>query len=436
MKLTPGQIVVALYCAIFLVAPLIWNISFGSASWSHYSFLNPGSFAIFLALTLLLIVASPIMSKQIFSVNVSGRLNFLGRASTFIENNLLKISIPLSLTLLLASWHLEDNFRYLERGVSSQLGYAVVVLALKSVIYLFILFAATTFLRNQSSIRLDQRLAIVALTGSLMFSINGIADIISASIYAMFAIFPKTTLGALFSKEDSPLISLNRLKNLAALAILLTILYFAVILGEGIKTGHGIGFIPGLVDSNLKFFIERIFDRLSPHSYSLMNFYNGFGYFELEKYKQTTSILSDALAYRWHVLTGADPTFRPEIQSVSRLNFEILSFKESPREGTSPGVFASFCFLQSLPVALVCSLVYLRAVVGLINQVFSIPNYRLSIIGGGVLLHELQFLFQSPLDFFLIFDNSTVALGFLILLALITQTTENQVRCRESSVSK
>ena len=137
-----------------------------------------------------------------------------------------------------------------------------------------------------------------------MFSINGIADIISASIYAMFAIFPKTTLGALFSKEDSPLISLNRLKNLAALAILLTILYFAVILGEGIKTGNGIGIIPGLVDSNLKFFIERIFDRLSPHIYTMMNFYNGFGYFELEKYKQTTSILSDALAYRWHVLTG------------------------------------------------------------------------------------------------------------------------------------
>ena len=98
-----------------------------------------------------------------------------------------------------------------------------------------------------------------------------------------------------------------------------------MVLGEGVKTGHGIGFIPGLVEHNVNFFVERILDRLSPHTYSLMNFYNGFGYFELEKYKQTTGILSDALAYRWQVLTGADPTFRPEIQSVSKLNFEILS---------------------------------------------------------------------------------------------------------------
>ena len=81
MKLTPGQIVVALYCAIFLVAPLIWNISFGSASWSHYSFLNPGSFAIFLALTLLLIVASPIMSMKVGWISYTGIRNWNLEAS-------------------------------------------------------------------------------------------------------------------------------------------------------------------------------------------------------------------------------------------------------------------------------------------------------------------------------------------------------------------
>ena len=89
-----------------------------------------------------------------------------------------------------------------------------------------------------------------------------------------------------------------------------------------------------------------------------MNFYNGLGYFELEKYKQTTSILSDALAYRWHVLTGADPTFRPEIQSVSRLNFEILSLRKVQERERHPRIrefllltkpASGTCLLPSLP---------------------------------------------------------------------------------------
>jgi hypothetical protein len=119
------------------------------------------------------------------------------------------------------------------------------------------------------------------------------------------------------------------------------------------------------------------------------------------------------LAFRIDYVLGSPfGIARPVTSSISQLNYLRLShLARSEREGSSPGVIASFRYVAPPPFdALLCA-VYL-AIVGLWVTRIS-TDLRYSLVGLVLLAETMRGLFQSPLDLIIVLDEGT----FYLLLA-------------------
>ena len=177
--------------------------------------------------------------------------------------------------------------------------------------------------------------------------------------------------------------------------------------------------IEGAIETSITLFSIQIVDRLSSHFYSLNFFLSGFAYLSLQSHLEPILFIFDGFNFRWGEIFNSETNWRPYIQSLSRLNFELLSVKQSVNEGTSAGVHASFCYLMPLPLALFVSVIYLRLISIALSNFFGVLNSRLTILGILIMLHEVLFLFQSPPDFFIIFDNLTITASLFIIFVIV-----------------
>jgi hypothetical protein len=96
----------------------------------------------------------------------------------------------------------------------------------------------------------------------------------------------------------------------------------------------------------------------------------------------------------------------------------LVSSAASNRAGTSPGLLASFNYVAVFPLNIIFATLYLCWVCRLIDKLGWRRDEKLS--GGGLLLLLLFLagLFQSPLDFLMVFDDSVVYLLLLVGLSL------------------
>jgi hypothetical protein len=130
-----------------------------------------------------------------------------------------------------------------------------------------------------------------------------------------------------------------------------------------------------------------------------------------------------SFVFRLDYLTGRIVDVpRPAYGSLSRLNYALLSDERqiSARQGTSPGLLASFVYIFPFPLsALFCAL-YLRWVSRATNRLLGQHRHeRLSFPAMLLLLFNMLVFFQAPFDLLPIFDNATMYAAILLGVAYV-----------------
>ena len=413
-----GQRIVLAYLTLFLVAPAVSHLLVGPAAWNQYHYFP-------LDLLGLAVIGVIVAVQFLPSWNLVGKLSLHHRPALLLAvrplftRHVWVVNLAFAAILLLAAQTVPTDLRYLSAGITSTGKAAMVMLAAKAIVAVLILRTIVAFVADNHRIALRDHVSTIAMVIAFCTAVGGQSDLLSASLFGAFVVFPKFTARMLYISSDQPNYGVWRLIEILCPVLLALQLYIVLYFGEGIKSGLGLSPVEGALQPDIGFFITRIMDRLSSHYYSLAYFLNGFAYLTLADYLTPLVHVMDSFTYRWHAVIGAEANWRPDIQSLSRFNFTSLSLKESAVEGTSAGVYSSFSYIMPFPLAFVVSVIYLRGVSSLLSSFFSVTNSRLTLAGTIIFLHEVLFFFQSPVDFLLILDNSAITFAFFIFIVMV-----------------
>lgn len=127
-----------------------------------------------------------------------------------------------------------------------------------------------------------------------------------------------------------------------------------------------------------------------------------------------------------HVFGGIFDVKKPEITSISQLNYQLLA--EHPndvRQGSSPGLLGSFNYAFKFPFNLIFCVLYLLFLSRVVETLLYQKNGDVLSMPGVLLLFVyLQAFFQSPFDFLLIIDNCVI---YILLILGIYMKKNNMV---------
>jgi hypothetical protein len=191
------------------------------------------------------------------------------------------------------------------------------------------------------------------IKGILLFAtislFNGIGAVFTSILFALFLIAPKYALELLFTNPANEKRILKYIKLLFLLTfILLILITFFLRLGEYAKTG-----VKHKVTDNLlyaKYFnFDYLLSRHSTHLYALA------GSIEDGANIKNLNIIINTFVYRLKLLTGTHhKTNKEEIDSLNKVSLHqfTLHKQTNPREGTSPGLLASFTMTLPFPFAI------------------------------------------------------------------------------------
>ncbi len=422
MRITSGQIVVGLYAVLFILLPTFSHMVIGQAPWSIYFHTSLSPWQLATVVVISLCALSPLMQVRL----PRWRKRPVLRQARWIERALIRRILPLSALIFVLVLGLYDasfaNFRYAKGGLSAGGINLIIVVALKSCATILLLWLVMLYLRQGTKMYFSQRLATGLLASLLVFTVNGTADMLRASFTVLFALWPGMFTALAFRQRSMPLLSWKSILPVFAPIAVLILIILALTIGEGIKEGGSFSIDPNGFRLSVSWFFFRIMDGISSHYYAFVQFFGPDVHEHLALYDSPMSYPISAIDYRFNKLFGVPWTERPEIQSLSRLNFVVNSWRISSNEGTSPGVFGSFAYIFPLPIAMVMALIYLRLIVHLINRFFDHEGWTLSLFGGFFVFLNLAFFFESPLDFVNIFDNIVVAVFLFIGLSFLPQT--------------
>ena len=418
--MTSGQFVSFFYVTLYILVPMVSHVLFEQTEWSIYYYTRPNPWVLALLVGFGLLTASPIWRIKVLHARRPNR--GLRRLDAFFYKHILKIAIFIALTVgVLYSVSLA-SFRYDDTGISSVGWQLVLVILLKSVASIALMWLLVIFKSQNLNIRFTDRISVWLMTLVLLYTVDGTGSFLSAILFLIFAVTPKFFINIVFTKTNTPLLSAKAIWNLFFLpSLFITMIFLSLIIGEGIKADK-FSFDVGVVIFSIKWLAIRLVDGISSHYYALAQFFDPQTYRILEQYDYPLSYYLNAIEFRMSVLLGGD-VVRPEVQSLSRLNFLVNSFKTSANEGTSPGVLASFLYILPLPLGLFVAFIYLRWVISLIDRFFDLPGFKLSIFGSIFVLQQFLFLYQSPLDLLLIVDNIPILFMFFWLFARMRTDT-------------
>tara|TARA_B110000263_G_C14965813_1_gene354750 strand:+ start:185 stop:589 length:405 start_codon:yes stop_codon:yes gene_type:complete len=127
-------------------------------------------------------------------------------------------------------------------------------------------------------------------------------------------------------------------------------------------------------------------------------------------------------------LTGSHLNIaKSEIASVNQLNYWLIkgeySFKY--REGSSPGVLGTFNLLAGPFYGFFLSLFYLSFWKRIFSILFDSFEFQLSLLGSVIVALLFLAVFQSPIDYLLIFDNSFIDLMLIFMLSFYALNLKN-----------
>lgn len=427
--MSPGQMVSLFYVTLYLLVPMISNLLFGQAYWSIYHYNSPPFWAIGLLFGLWLFCASPMMHYRFpQSTRPSRQIYLIGQ---ILRRHLLKITIVLALGILALYSPQSADFRYADAGLSAGGLTLIVVLVLKSMATIGLMWLLVIYVRQGMWLNRSDRIAVWILAGLMFYTIAGTADFLTAIFFLIFAVMPRTFANLVFMETGRSLVSTKAILHLLSPFLALGLFFVALMVGDSIKSTGSIGLETRFIEFSVSFFFIRVVDGIGSHYYAFMQFFDPRVYQLLQHYDYPMLYPLAAVEYRMGQLFGLSDMIRPEIQSLSRLNFLVNSYKISATEGTSPGLFASFFFVLPIALAVPAALLYLRWVISVVDRFFDLPGYKLSLFGAFFILLQLLFFYQSPPDFLILFDNAVISVAAMWLFARINQ--DAQARAAQSA---
>ena len=235
----------------------------------------------------------------------------------------------------------------------------------------------------------------------------------------MITLLPKILSLLLTYKKTDYEFGYRNIAKLSIFAFSPILFVFTLLIGESLKgdTGYLLSFDELLLERELEtlgFFIIFIVDFLSTHLYSLLNYIE-----HGVEYHSNVLIINEIynnFLFRLNVLLGEPfSMIKPEIASVNRLNYLELSLSPfSIHEGTSPGYLASLVIAFGKYIGFIIVILYSFFLVKTLAVVLHSEFYKINLAGAFIVCQSLLWLFASPLDFLVIFDNTTVLLIFYL----------------------
>jgi len=319
-----------------------------------------------------------------------------------------------------------SQWRYSADGLSTSLDLMTLLFVLVPVLLTLILFSVLFF--NHDLALGSTRRIYFTLAVCLALTASGIGPMITALLGLVAAMAPLTFRRLLFKAPR--LKEVSRTSKMWFKLIMLSPLFgglglLAYFVGEAIKTGSSVGDVASSVGAGeINLFLHYLLGRISVHWYSLGAALHQV--LELGIVEPTRNLLAPVANAGFRIsalLGGWLDIARPLDGSMSRINYAIVTINPiNDREGTSPGLLASFVLAFPVwfgPFALSVYLwFYDKVQSGLRRRFAGTPT----LFGEALLLYFTSMFFSSPVDFLLLFDPTLLYIFALCYLGLSSKT--------------
>src|SRR5581483_1373846 len=271
----------------------------------------------------------------------------------------------------------------------------------------------------------------VVMAVALILQSNGLGTIFFGANALFHAVFPRICRGLLFASAGG-----RRMRPWVPMLAFFAggvLLFSSWYVSQVIKMAPGAsleGFfdastlertIPSEYDQPVHLaFAYQLFDRLSVYYYSWT--FAAAAPPEIRSYRGREALLAPlrTLAFRADTLAGHRLGIeRPEIQSVSRLNYVLLTADPiQMRTGASPGVLAAFAYVLPFPLDAIACGIFLGWCCRLLDDLYpDARRERLTALGLSVSFFIFFSIFQSPVDMLEIIQDHTLFFAFLVAVA-------------------
>ncbi|SOE21819.1 hypothetical protein SAMN06298216_2273 [Spirosomataceae bacterium TFI 002] len=402
---TPGFKVIILYFFITYVPSFLFSFIFIEAFRDHFwGFIPFSSWAFIMLSTAIFIIV--IVLDNLFSTKhtKSSILSFLCP----YQYNFLNYFLSIVFFYLSLDFYNNYGLSFYQSGTSmSEFGGSVFVfITLKTYFRLFVFYEYLRLLKEKNTFKKKHILYLIT-TFSFVITIAASMDLIFAVI----------AIALLFIKKEAILIKSRNLKifSLKGLGIVLLLFFISmgvIFIGFANKFGFEQTQYLFLSDEVREEIIRQIVIRLANSYASLIQVANNHP-FDINFQIDAIKIPFDVLKYRFSILFGIESP-KPEIFNISRLNFLNTYQNYHARAGASPGLVASFLYVPFFPLNLFLLSSYLVLIIRAINRVIQNSINKVSILGLLIIFLYVLPLFESPIDFLIIFDPTTIYLILLI----------------------
>lgn len=413
--MTIGQKLVTAYLAVAYVLPMIGNVLFHDSIVTIYKIFPLTLYSIML----------PVAVYVVFLVLSTSRIRFLPKVPIPLLRSIVtrvgrmyqRLRLPFALTaVLLAMEYFSvglNSYRYSYQGISQVNSWRLILVIILNVVISVDLFYCM-FLRPKGVVKIFTRryLENILLSLTLVLTANGTVSMFMAMTACFYSVSPKM-FGRLIFFPKHWTSSRKLMRSVVLGMAILLIFPIAWLSGEAIKvssSGHidalkaGVDLAEGFIadEDFVKEYFHYLVASLSSHYYSLL--FTAASSRDVLSYGTASPIVLpiDTLFFRAdYLLGGLYQVSRPEVGSLSRLNYVLLTAEEiTPRQGTSPGLIASFNYVFIFPLNVLFCSFYLRWVARIIDVLFR-QRHSEALSGFGILLLLvfLQGVFQSPFDF-------------------------------------
>jgi hypothetical protein len=440
-----GINLVIFYIFLYYIAPLVGNYFFSDYIYTIYKYENIGSNAIiFFVLTVFffLVIITNVKYKNYNNSSGSLMKIFIVKFGVFYSRIRFKFSIfCLFISLPYIALGM-NSYRYTSDTITeSSTIYGLTIILINIIVTydsFYQIFINNTTNTGQKSY-LKSKLTNINFSAILIITANGTGTMVLALISLAFVLFPSKTREMIFYKNTDSIIL--RLKTFViSIFIMLCLASGAWMAGETIKAASNKTNV-GLIDSAqyirtlliespeiIEGFGYYLISAMSSHLQTFAYVSNSENmYIDGKKFFALEFPMNSAL-YRLDYITGRNFDLeKPIFSTISRLNYVLLSDEAviSERQGTSPGLFGSFIYAFPLFIAsLICS-VYMAWISNIVNKILNKrSDLYLTTFGLIIMMQYVLVLFQSPLDFLIIFDNAVLIALIIVFLAFGAEETK------------
>jgi hypothetical protein len=299
-------------------------------------------------------------------------------------------------------------------GLLSQQGLWVSLFLLTRIyIKVYVFYRMMQIMRGESVRRTwEESVNMLAFLLVLILSLNGSFDLPYIAITAICALPPGAAAAVLLRSADAHQQPIGkRLVSGAKVgAVGFAVVVGALFIGRANKIGVD-GALAIFTDlPSLISYLGYATKRLSS-SYASLQGVGSLHLFDLDLQIRAWSIPFESFYYRLGLILGLDIP-RPEITSLSRLNFLTNYIPFHPRSGSSPGLLAASLYFPLFPLNVLITTFLTALLLRFCGG--ALPGTRdarqTSFIGLLGLLMMIMPFFDSPLDFFVLIDPDCVYL--------------------------